>query len=284
MIPDIDEAERHAKLILVAEDHATDREAISSRISSLGHSFIIVNDGREAFKEWQDRRFGLVLTNCQMPLMDGFELTNLIRIEEQRRSDSSRTPIVAITANALVGEEDHYYAAGMDGVLCKPIEIAKLKLVIDEFMGSLHRDQDLRTENSSQAAAVNESAQHVFEITEERQIIDFDRLGELVGTDDKELHKSLLTIYWRTALEDFALIEDAVKRKNSRDLMDRIHSAKGATDFAGALRLGELLARLKEEADNAEWEMLSNSIQKYEKEIRNIERLLIKRNIISLEK
>lgn len=118
--------------ILVAEDHPTNRLVISRQLALLGYACEVAEDGRAALDLWRTGRFPLVLTDCQMPEMDGFDLTAAIRAEE--KWSNRRTPIIAFTANAMSGEAQRCVAAGMDDALSKPVEIAALRRVLQRFL------------------------------------------------------------------------------------------------------------------------------------------------------
>jgi signal transduction histidine kinase/ActR/RegA family two-component response regulator len=111
--------------LLAAEDNPTNRQVLQAVMDSLGIDIDIVPDGREAVDAWRVGGYDLILMDIQMPVMDGIAAAREIRaleISESRR----RTPIVALTANALTHQIEEYLAAGMDGHVAKPIEIAKL--------------------------------------------------------------------------------------------------------------------------------------------------------------
>ena len=94
-------------------------------MESLGIDIDIVTDGKQAIEAWNVGAYDLILMDIQMPVMDGIDAAREIRareVSEGRR----RTPIVALTANALTHQVDEYLAAGMDDHVAKPIEIAKL--------------------------------------------------------------------------------------------------------------------------------------------------------------
>ncbi|SDI89993.1 ATP-binding protein [Lutimaribacter saemankumensis] len=116
--------------ILVAEDNEINQVVIRRQIEQLGYLATIVGDGREAVKEWMNGDFDIVLTDCHMPEMDGFALTQHIRDMESARP-GEHIPIVAITANALNGEAERCLSAGMDAYLSKPVKLAELKSTID---------------------------------------------------------------------------------------------------------------------------------------------------------
>ena len=124
------EAEGAPLRILVAEDNQINQIVIAHQIALLGHESVVVSDGRLALDAWQAERFDLILTDCHMPVMDGFALTAAIRASEAQRN-RPHTPIVAITANALTGEADRCLENGFDGYLSKPVKLADLKVSLE---------------------------------------------------------------------------------------------------------------------------------------------------------
>ena len=118
--------------VLVAEDHVTNQFVIQKQLEKLECDATIVADGEEALTEWRKGVYDVVLTDCHMPNMNGFELTQAIR-DSEKGSDKARTPIIAITANALSGEADRCLEAGMDDYLSKPVKIEKLAQVLNNW-------------------------------------------------------------------------------------------------------------------------------------------------------
>lgn len=117
--------------ILVVEDNDINAMVISKQLETLGFSATLAGDGIEGMALWESGEFDLVLTDCHMPHMDGYDLARNIRLreaEEQRE----RTRIIAITANALKTEENKCLEAGMDSFLAKPVTIATLRKVLQE--------------------------------------------------------------------------------------------------------------------------------------------------------
>lgn len=127
---------RFEKKILIVEDNAINRMVIEAQLGSLGYRSEIAEQGEEGLRKWQGGGFDLVLTDCQMPVMNGFDMARAIRTEEGQKTDP-RTPIIAITANALSGEAEKCTDAGMDGYLAKPVRLENLRDVLDQHLGLL---------------------------------------------------------------------------------------------------------------------------------------------------
>jgi len=116
---------KSAKVLLV-EDNPTNQLVIKAQLTKLGHQVQVAPEGQQGFDARESGGFDLVLADCHMPVMDGFEMTDAIRSVE-KKGQLARTPIIAITANALSGEAERCKAAGMDDYLAKPVSIADLQ-------------------------------------------------------------------------------------------------------------------------------------------------------------
>ena len=111
--------------VLAAEDNQVNQLVLSTLLGQLGVQPRFVGDGAQALEAWRQEPWDLILMDAQMPVMDGIEATRLIRTEETRLG-LTRTPIIALTANALSHQVAEYVASGMDQVVAKPIEVARL--------------------------------------------------------------------------------------------------------------------------------------------------------------
>ena len=127
-VPDEDESK---VLVLVAEDNPVNRKLALQQLKKLGYRAHAVNDGREAVEAVAHGDYALVLMDCQMPEVDGFEATREIRRAESARG--GHVPIVAMTANALDGDREACLAAGMDHYLAKPVQLAALRAAVERF-------------------------------------------------------------------------------------------------------------------------------------------------------
>jgi signal transduction histidine kinase/CheY-like chemotaxis protein len=146
-----DPGDRNIRL-LAAEDNPTNQQVLAAVMESLGIDIDIVADGQRAVEAWKVGGYDLILMDIQMPVMDGIDAAREIRtieIAEQRK----RTPIVALTANALTHQVEEYMAVGMDGHVAKPIEIAKLYEAISAALTAAATGAAGRTPAQAAAAA-----------------------------------------------------------------------------------------------------------------------------------
>jgi len=127
----------HGRVLLV-EDNPVNLKVANAFLNRLGVEVITASDGEEAVEQWRRHRPDLVLMDVQMPVMDGFEATAAIRSEE---GDQAHTPIVALTANALAGDEQGCLAAGMDGYLPKPLKMERLEAELVRWLGNAGESQ-----------------------------------------------------------------------------------------------------------------------------------------------
>ena len=117
---------------MVAEDNLVNQSVLKLQLEKLGYEPVLVDDGVAALDLWQKEDFPIVVTDCHMPNLDGFELTKEIRNAEKTADykDRPRTIIVAITANAMAGEAEKCLEAGMDDFLAKPVRMNDLGRIL----------------------------------------------------------------------------------------------------------------------------------------------------------
>ena len=116
--------------VLAAEDIPTNQLVLKTIMQSFGVEISMVDNGRQAVEAWMAEPFDLVLMDIQMPEMDGIAATRAIRAQEAE-TGRDYTPIIAVSANAMAHQVKDYLAAGMDGHVAKPIELAKLHAAIE---------------------------------------------------------------------------------------------------------------------------------------------------------
>ncbi len=185
-------------------------------------------DGVEALEAWTKGDYALVLADIHMPRMDGYELTQQLRATEAERS-LARTPIVAVTANAMKGEEERCLAAGMDGYLAKPVAIDRLRMILERWL-SIGR--------AGGAGAASEGGGR-------DRAIDRDVLAAWLG-DDKAGIDALLVKFRDSAVDSERAIDAAWRGGDLAELAAAAHRLKGAAQAVGAAGVGRTAAALEQ--------------------------------------
>jgi signal transduction histidine kinase/FixJ family two-component response regulator/HPt (histidine-containing phosphotransfer) domain-containing protein len=213
--------------VLVVDDHPVNREVLVRQLDLLGLAADSVNDGIEALEAWAAGQYSAVLADIHMPRMDGYELTRRIRAAEAEGRKSGRTPIVAVTANAMKGEEERCIEADMDAYLVKPVSVDRLRTTLERWL-AVGRDGDGR--NDRQGA---------------HGVIDRSVLGAWLG-DDRGAIDSLFGKFRDTALETQREIDSASRNGNLAALAAAAHKLKGAANAIGANGVGAAAAALEQ--------------------------------------
>lgn len=120
------------KGILLVEDNDLNQKLIAKQLKNLGYACDVANDGIEGKNKWQEGDYKLILTDCHMPHMDGYEMAQSIRKIESVQ-EKRPVPIVAVTGAAMSGDSQHCYDAGMNDFVSKPIKQSDLKKVLDKW-------------------------------------------------------------------------------------------------------------------------------------------------------
>ena len=123
---------RNALTILVAEDNLVNQTLARRLLEKRGHTVIVAETGKAAVAVVEKQTFDLVLMDVQMPEMDGLEATAAIR--EREKTTGKHLPIIAMTANAMIGDKEHCLQTGMDGYVAKPLSAKDLFEAIDEVL------------------------------------------------------------------------------------------------------------------------------------------------------
>ena len=238
--PSMDEASASGHLILVAEDNETNRDVLREQLRLLGYCAEMAEDGRVALQMWSRGRYALLLTDCQMPHMDGFALTQAIRASEV---PGQRLPIIAITANAMQGEAQRCLQAGIDDYLSKPLRLQELAPVLEKWLPLPKEREGTRvtTENAPEEIANNAIltvATATFDTWNRHT------LSELVG-DNNGLHRRLLERFLLNSSQQIMGIASQALAGDVTQAAKVAHMLKSAARSVGALALGELCQQIE---------------------------------------
>ena len=261
--PNVVQAVASRQLILLADDNEVNREVMQEQLRLVGYACELAVDGLEALSMWRSGRYALLLTDCHMPRMDGFELTANIR---QNEPAGQRLPIIAITANAMQGEAQRCRDRGMDDYLSKPLRMEDLAPMLDKWLplplldafaessdstaglAALTPDTGIGPADSadSTVAADPMSATLAASAVEPEPVLasklpvwDAATLVAMVG-DNPKLHLRLLAKFLENAEQQMDELQQAARDGNFAAAADLAHSLKSSARMVGALALGEL--------------------------------------------
>jgi PAS domain S-box-containing protein len=223
-------APQRAPLILVAEDHAVNRVLMEQQLARLGYGTRFAVDGKQALALWREHHFDLVLTDCHMPEMDGFELARAIR-DEERRHGLPPIPIVACTADVYAGIVEACTGSGMSAWVGKPITLEVLRSALEKWLGR-PAPSAAKAASTSGAPVVAESSPPPLS----QPLIDRARLRALT-TNNEALADFLLQAFVKSLPDDLAQIRIALDNGDAEALQRAAHRLLGSARSACARRV-----------------------------------------------
>ncbi len=234
------EAAQEGLLILVAEDNAVNQQVIRRQLNTLGLACELVGDGVAALDRIRLGGIGLLLTDCDMPNMDGYELTRRIRQEEV--GSESLLPIIAITANAMDGAAAACLEAGMNDYLSKPLKIGALQTMLKTYLPSFDQDQNAKTEVPTMANVAIDGPPKALDeavtVTPEPAVLDLSELNALLG-DDIEVRHQLLGAFVVSLDDGAAAMLAGFDAEDYERIRAEAHKLRSSARTVGAHELAD---------------------------------------------
>jgi PAS domain S-box-containing protein len=254
---------RAGRLILVAEDNPANQRVVQLQLQKLGYIAQVVGNGGEAVEAIKlvmrtPGRYALVIMDCQMPEMDGFEATRIIRQIEAATGD--HTPIIAMTANAMQGDQEACMAAGMDDYISKPVNMGRLAEVLNLWMPV---PPEMSDANSRQQNVIALGPAALDPIT-------ISGLRSLSGEDEPDFLKDLIEIYFKDVEELLATLRKAIATLDIKAIEYASHRLKGSSGNLGAMTLVGLLQKLEDAAEEGRLEQAPQLLAKIEAEYNRV--------------
>ncbi|MGA8978410.1 MAG: response regulator [Pedococcus sp.] len=226
----------HLGRVLVVEDNAVNQMVAVGILESLGYAADVAENGVLGVAAFvaDPAAFDAILMDCQMPQMDGYEATRVIRSHE---GSGSRVPIIAMTAAAIAGERERCLLAGMDDFLTKPVDVALLRSTLAHWVRS--RAHEVTQEVTDQVAeeATDEATDQVAD-----EVLDHDRLGELMQLTpgDPAMVLRFIDRFALNSSQTMQALEQARDTGRAQEMGRAAHSLKGSSANLGAAALATL--------------------------------------------
>ncbi len=233
------EAGPGAYRVLVAEDNRTNQAITRSMIGHLGGTAVIATNGVEAVRAHQERGWDIILMDCQMPEMDGYEATGLIRLREEQ--SGVRTPIIAMTANVTRVDVEKCLSIGMDDHLPKPVTLETLRAKLRRWLPP-HLCTVLGGPNAVEAGTPNPPTQEVLDSAAVARLRD--ALGGALG--------EAILPFLEDAPQHLKLMRQSIDVRDGSSLRHAAHVLKGSAGTLGAVKLSHLAQEIQECAERSD--------------------------------
>ena len=222
--------------ILLAEDNPINQKVAVAMLQKQGFEVIIANDGEEAVNLATQSSFDVILMDCQMPVKDGYEATK--EIIAWQKQVNSKTPIIALTANAMEGEREKCFAIGMSGFVAKPFSRESLFTVLNQWIDldkalvnpNQHRKKEITIVEKDNSTAIDRET--------------LDRLKDNMGDD----FEHLIPVFIESTQEIISALEQAFYNREVENFLRQAHSLKSSSANLGGFHLSEQAAALELEA------------------------------------
>jgi CheY-like chemotaxis protein/HPt (histidine-containing phosphotransfer) domain-containing protein len=228
----VDEARAQGRLILLVDDNLTNLKVISQQLNMLGYLAETAEDGAVALEMWHAGNYSLILTDCHMPIMDGYQLSEIIRREETL---GTRIPIIATTADALKGTAQRCFDAGMNDYLTKPMKLQQLREALERWAPKIGVEDETVEEQTFTPGSDMSHAD-----------IEPNALGNILGTKDHKVLAEYYTSFLETNASTVEQIQTAFNANDLSEVSRLAHKLKSSARTIGANRLGDCCQALEE--------------------------------------
>ena len=255
--PDAPQAQVARLKLLLAEDSAVNQKVALHQLKTLGYTADVAANGQEVLSLMESIHYDIVLMDCQMPLLDGYDTTRIIRSMEATL-EQQHTVIIAMTANAMKEDRDHCLEAGMDDYLSKPVRKEELAVKLAQWSQSLqekalaYRKTTPSTETKPQtlllatqppAATLNDAAPSAQSL----DVLDWQYLHEL-SAGDSEYEREILQVLMGVLPPYVQALEKGIDAGDCHQIEQAAHLVKGAASSVGGRAIAAVAGQLEDQA------------------------------------
>jgi signal transduction histidine kinase/CheY-like chemotaxis protein/HPt (histidine-containing phosphotransfer) domain-containing protein len=243
--------------ILVAEDARTNQVLIKSLLKRLDLQVTIAEDGNEAVQQALTEKYDLIFMDIEMPNMNGYEATKVIRKE------GLKIPIIALTAYAMKGDDEKCFAAGCDDYISKPIEHKKLLQTLSKYLSEGNRDMNQRIDSvksdveqlnqlCSETSTANTTPAEPVDEQHGEIPVDFAIIRKIY--DDENVLKETVKVFLEDAPHTIELLAEAIVARDSKNVKMYAHKLRGLARHVAARKLSDMLYPLETKAREGQLE------------------------------
>lgn len=262
-----DDAAAAGACILIAEDHPVNLKLIQHQAALLGYTTDLARDGVEALEKWKTGAYALVLTDCNMLRMDGYQLAREIRRLEAAKKTPRPIPIIACTANALASNATVCIDAGMNDYLSKPIVLSALQSKLAQWIGSdvVATDASAAAGRPPGPAAPAKPGMAGAEPASGEPPLDSITLNQFTGGDE-ELRREILREFLAANAADAVVLRETLAGADVAAIARAAHRVKGASRMIGAQPFADVAERIEEAARTENRAAVRGCVTDFERE------------------
>lgn len=243
--------------VLVVDDILSNRMLTKNQLAQLGLNCELAENGAEALEKVQQNEYSIILLDCSMPVMDGFEFTRQFRVWEEDRDQHK--VIVAVTAHVVSGDHEKCLDCGMDDYLSKPVTIERLGNMLVKWLQNMpvvdaveDEDDELDDEDS----LIDPSDLNL--TMGEDEPVQLQYIFDEMGLRDPSIIQELMQAFVEEVDEFILQIESAIQSQDRKELKIKAHAAKSASNSTAAFSLANLLQTLEYQSQEVDWENLED--------------------------
>jgi len=256
-VPQLDTRSRGALEILVAEDNPINQMVTLRQLGALGFKVEAVTNGVDVLAAMGRKRFDLILMDCQMPRLDGYETTRRIR---QKEGGGARTPVIAVTAHAMKGDRERCLAAGMDDYISKPFREQDLATLLDRWL------LDSKSEGEIPAAEPQPSEEPSGKPAAVLNPVTLNGLKKLGDSTGEDVLGRVCAMFLEDVPRRLTVIREAAANDDLKGIEQTAHSLKGSAGIIGASSFHQRSYELELAARAGEAKKYSEMIESLEQE------------------
>jgi signal transduction histidine kinase/CheY-like chemotaxis protein/HPt (histidine-containing phosphotransfer) domain-containing protein len=268
VVPDDPSEAQTGYKILIAEDNITNQKVAQLMLEKLGCEVDIVVNGAEAIQALENRTYDLVFMDCQMPEMDGFEATHIIR--SSGIPPGHRIPIVAMTAHAMEGDRERCLSAGMDDYITKPLNPEKLREVLNRWVPQKCGDLDNKNQNAKRMGPWENPPSEVQNST---YPIELGLLNEMLCHDEGLIRKAL-GLFLPSTRSILDRVRDSIKQRDGKTLAGLAHQLKGSSMTVAANEMARLTVEMEQVAEQENWDIAKSIYRSLEDRFKEVEQFI----------